>query len=52
MPLHLKRVATLPCETAMFKNRHVQEVLEVNCHIRLSRSKTVFKYLSVKISII
>jgi len=36
------------------KNRRVQEVglIEANCHVRLSNSKTILKYLSGKIFII
>jgi len=34
------------------KNGSAQEVIEANCHIRLSHSKTVLKYLSGKISIV
>ena len=52
IPPHLKRIATLPCEISMFTNRHVQEVIEANCCVRLSEPKTVFKYLSGKISIV
>jgi len=37
-----------PCS----KNRHAQEVIEANCHVRLSHLKTVLKYLSGKIFII
>ena len=48
IPPHLTYVATLPCEISMFKNRHVLEVIEANCHVRLSHSKTVLKYLSGK----
>jgi len=33
------------------KNRHAQEVIEENCRVRPSHSKTVSKYLSGKISI-
>jgi len=36
---HLKCVATLPCEIAVFKNRNDQELCEENCHARLSHSK-------------
>jgi len=42
-PPHPKRVATLPCEISMFKNRSAQEVSEANCHVRLSHSNTVLK---------
>jgi len=38
IPPHLNYVATLPCEISMFKNRHAQEVIEANCHVRLSHS--------------
>jgi len=31
------------------KNRHAQEVIEANCHVGLSHSKTLLKYLSGKI---
>jgi len=34
------------------KNRHAQEVIDSNCCVRLSHTKTVLKYLSGKISII
>jgi len=34
------------------KYRHAQEVIEANCHIRLSYSKTVLSYSSGKINII
>jgi len=30
------------------KDRHVQEVIAANCHVRLRHSKTVLKYLSGK----
>ena len=36
---HLKRVATLPCEIVVFKNRNDPELCEENCHARLSQSK-------------
>ena len=52
IPPYLSYVATLPCEISMFKNRHVLEVIEANCHVRLGHSKTVLKYLSGKIFII
>jgi len=52
IPPHLKYVATLPCEISMFKNRHAQQVIEANCHVRLSHLKTFFKYFSGKIFII
>jgi len=45
IPPHLKCVATLPCEISMFKNRHAQELIEANCHVRLSHSKNCFKIL-------
>jgi len=31
------------------KNRRAQEIIEVNCHVRLSHPKTVLKYLFGKI---
>jgi len=37
---HLKHVATVPCEISMLQNRHAQEVIEANCHVRLNHSKT------------
>jgi len=52
IPPHLNFVATLPREISMFKNRHAQEVIEANCRVRLSHSKTLLKYLSGKIFII
>jgi len=42
IPPHPKCVATLPCEISMFKNRHTQEVIEANCHVRLIHSKNCF----------
>ena len=30
------------------KNRHAQEVIEANCHVSLSHSKTVLKYFCGK----
>jgi len=30
IPTNLKRVATLPCEISMFKNRNAQEIIEAN----------------------
>jgi len=49
---HLLYVATLVCEISMLKNRNAQEVIEANCRVRLSPSKTVLKHLSGKIFII
>ena len=43
IPPHLKRVATLPCEICMLKNRNAQEVIEANCHVRLAHSKNCCK---------
>ena len=43
IPPYLKYVLTLPREISMFKNRSVQEVIEANCHVRLSLSKNCFK---------
>jgi len=43
IPPHLNYVATLPYEISMFKNRHAQEVIEANWHVRLSHSKNSFK---------
>jgi len=37
IPPHLKRVATLPCEIFMFKNRHAR-LNAANCGVRLSNS--------------
>ena len=42
IPPHLKRVATLPCEISMFKNRYAQKVIEANCHVRLRPLKKLF----------
>jgi len=42
IPPHLKRVATLPCEISMLKNRNAQEVIEANCHVRLHPLKKLF----------
>ena len=36
---YLRHVATLPCEIHMFKNRHVQDVIEANCHEDLATQK-------------
>ena len=52
IPRNLKYVTTLPCEISVFKSRNAQEVIEANCHVRLSLSKTVLEYLSGKIFII
>ena len=51
IPPYLKYVATLRCEISMLINRYAQEVIEANCHVRLSHSKTVLKYLFGKIFI-
>jgi len=51
IPPHLNYVAALPCEISMFKNRHAQEVIEANCHLRLGPSKTLLKSLPGKIFI-
>jgi len=42
IPPHLKRVATLPCEISMLKNRNAQEVIEANSHVRLRPLKKLF----------
>jgi len=47
----LKYVTTVPHEISMLKNRNGQEVIEANCHVRLSHSKSCFKYLSGKLFI-
>jgi len=53
IPPHLKRVATLPCEIFVLKNRHVPELSEANCHARLSHSKQLLKNIhSLSYSII
>ena len=38
IPAHFKHVDTLPCENLNSQNRSAQEVIEANCHVRLSRS--------------
>jgi len=43
---HLKRVATLSCQTVMFKNRNNRDLWEDNCHTRLSHSKHLLKNVS------
>ena len=52
IPPHFNYLATLPCEISMLKNRHAEEVIEENCHIRLSHSKKLLRYLSDKIFVI
>jgi len=53
IPSHLKRVATLPCETFVLKYRHALELSEANCHARLSHSKQLLKkYSPNEVSII
>jgi len=52
IPPHHNYVATLPCEIAILKNRHAQEVIGANCYVRLSHSQNSIKYLSGKIFII
>jgi len=42
MPPHLKHAATLPCEMYVLKNHHAQQVIEPNCHVRLSHSENFF----------
>jgi len=42
-PTHLKRVATLPCEMFVRKNRNDPELTEANSHARLSHSKQLLK---------
>jgi len=49
IPPHLKYVATLPCEYLCSKCRNAQQVIEANCHVRVSHSKLFLKYLSGKI---
>ena len=49
IPPHLKRVAALPCEISMLKNRNAPEVIEANCYVRLRLLKKLLKYLSGKI---
>jgi len=41
-PLHLKYVATLPCEISMFKKSQCSRSNWANCRVRLSHSKTIF----------
>ena len=43
IPPHPKRVATLPCEIFVLKNRHSLGVSEANYYARLSHSNTVLK---------
>jgi len=43
IPPHLKRVATLPYEIIVFKNRNDPELCEENCQARLSHSKHLLK---------
>ena len=43
-PPQPKRVATLPCEISMFKHRHVEVVIEANCHVRLNHSNKKLSY--------
>jgi len=50
LPPCLNRVATLPCEISMFKNRRAQWVSTAECRVRLHHSKIVSKYLSEEIS--
>ena len=38
IPAHCKHVDTLPCENLNSQNRSAQEVIEANCHVKLSRS--------------
>jgi len=42
-PPHLRRVATLPCEMFVLKNRNDPELSEANFHARLSHSKQLLK---------
>ena len=51
IPPRLKRVACYLVKYLCSKNRNAQEVIEVNCRVTLSHSKTVLKYLSGKIFI-
>jgi len=43
IPPDLKRIATLPCEILVLKNRHDPKLSEANFHARLSRSKQLLK---------
>jgi len=43
IPPHLKRVATLPREMFVLKNRNDPEPSEANFHAALSRSKQMLK---------
>jgi len=52
IPPDLKYVATLPCEISISKSRSAQAVIEVNCRVTLSHSKTILQYLSGKIFIL
>jgi len=36
IPPHLKHVTTLPVKYLCSKNRHDEEVIEADCHVRLS----------------
>ena len=55
IPPYLKRVATVPYEMCVLKNRHAPQVSETNCRARLSHSKQLLnadKYLPSGVSII
>jgi len=43
MPSHLKRVATVPCEMFVLKNRNDPELSEADFHARLSHSNRLLK---------
>ena len=53
IPPYLKYIATLPLKYICSNNGYAQEVIEANCHVKLSQTKkTVSIYLSGKIFII
>jgi len=45
IPPHLTNVATLPCEISEFKKCRTQGLNKSNCHVRLSYSKSLLKYI-------
>ena len=42
-PLRLKHVATVPCEMSVLKNRHAPELIEANCHAKLSHLRQMLE---------
>jgi len=42
---YLKYIATLPLKYICSNNGYAQEVIEANCHVKLSQTKKLFQYI-------